>query len=140
MESKVYTGKDTMEFDKQYPLKLEKPLMKKPKYMNEVWVSYGFGKAHKGWVLSLTGGDYGTSMSADIYGDKISIFFPPVRGEDLYKGIQTWWLMDIGIGKTKQECLASYRKHDWFRRPKSHIQNDRFWAHVSKNERDEYGK
>jgi hypothetical protein len=134
--SKIYTGKDYMEFDKQFPLELSKPLKKKPKYMDEVWVSFGWGKAHKGWVLSLTGGDFGTSMKQEMWGDMISIFFPPIKGETFYKGVQTWWLMDIGIGKTKEECLESYCKHDWFKRSKSKIQNDRFWAYVREKQNE----
>lgn len=133
-----YTGRDRMEFNEQHPLELRKPLKKKLKWMDEVWVSFGFGQAHKGWVLSLTGGDFGTSMKQEMYGDKISIFFPPIKGETFYKGVQTWWLMDIGIGKTKKECLDSYCKHDWFRRSKSKIQNDRFWAHIREKEARNY--
>ena len=134
MESKTYTGRDFMEFDKQFQLVLDKPLCKKPKYMNEVWVSFGYGRAYKGWVLALTGGDLGDTLKQEMYGDMIKIFFPPVRGESLYKGEKTWWLTDIGIGKTKEECLNSFGKHDWFRRSKSKIQNDRFWAYNREQE------
>ena len=130
MESKTYTGRDFMEFDKQFPLVLDKPLCKKPKHMDEVWVSFGGGEVRKGWVLSLTGGDLGQSMKYEMYGDMISFFFPPIRGEKFYRGIKTWWLTDIGIGKTEQECLDSYCKHDWFRRSKDNIQNHRFWSWV----------
>ena len=131
--NKPMTRGDFMEFDKQFPLVLDKPLCKKPKYMDEVWVSFGRGHMRKGWVLALTGGDFSATLTQETYGDMISFFFPPIRGEQLYRGIQHRWLMDIGIGKTEQECLDSYRKHDWFKRPKSYIQTHRFWAYVSKN-------
>ncbi len=134
MTNKTYTGKDYMEFNKQFPLKSSKPLKKKPKWMDEVWVSFGRGSAYKGWVISLTGGDFSSSMKQELDGDKISIFFPPVRGESIYKGNKTWWLCDIGIGKTLEECHESYCKHDWFKRPKDHIQNDRFWAYNREQE------
>jgi len=130
MKSKQVTHGDYLKFDKQYPLDLSKPLKKKPKYMNEVWVSFTAGSARKGWVLSLTGGDFSSSMQREMYGDKISIFFPPIRGDKFYRGIKTWWLTDIGIGKTLEECHESYCKHDWFKRSKSDIQHHRFWSHI----------
>ena len=131
MENKQLTHGDYLEFNKEFPLVLDKPLCKKPKYMNEVWVSFTKGEARKGWVLSLTGGDFGSSMQKEMYGDMISFFFPPKRGETFYKGIKTWWLMDIGIGKTEEECHASFCKHNWFRRSKDNIQHHRFWAHIA---------
>ena len=37
MESKTYTGGDFMEFDKRFPLKLSKPLLKKVKWCDKVF-------------------------------------------------------------------------------------------------------
>ena len=130
MSNKIITGADYLDWVKEHPLNLDKPLCKKPRYLDKVWVSFSEGEAHEAWVLSLTGGDFETSMTPEIFGDRIKFFFPPKSGEKFYKGLHTWWLMDIGIGKTKEECHASYCKHDWFKRSKNAINTHRFWAAV----------
>lgn len=130
MKSKVITNGDHVDWIKNNPIVLDKPLCKKPKYLDKVWVGFSEGDAHEAWVLSLTGGDFGTSMKQMEYGDTIRLFFPPKRGESFYRGEKTFWLMDIGIGKTKEECIKSYCKHDWFKRSLDHINHDRFWAAI----------
>jgi len=132
MTTSSYTVGNYLDWIKEHPLNLDKPLCKKPKYMDEVWVSFTQGEARKGWVLALNGGDFENQIDQQQWGDQIKVFFPPVRGEHFYRGVKTWWLMDIGIGKTKAEAHASYCKHTWFKRSKKAINNDRFWAAMSK--------
>jgi len=134
MQSKVITHGDFLEWVKDNPLVLDKPLCKKPKYLDKVWVGFSKGDAHEGWVLSLTGGDYQTDMQQWLEGDTITVFFPPKKGQSFYRGKVTFWLMDIGIGKTKEECIKSWCKHDWFKRSKDKINNDRFWAAIKEKE------
>ena len=121
-------GGDGILFEKQFPTTLKKSLCPKPKYLDKVWVSFGYGRACEGYVLGLNGGDFGTSMKQDLYGDRIKFFFVPTRGEKFYKGEHEWWLMDIGIGKTKQEAIDTCEKYQWFKRSKAQLANDRFWA------------
>ena len=119
---------DYFDWVKDNPVILTKPLCKQPRYMDEVWVTFGHDEAFKGWVLGLTGGDFGTSMKYELWGDMITFFFPPVRGEKFYRGKKLFWLMDIGIGKTKEEALNSFEKHDWFKRSKEDINFHRWLA------------
>lgn len=122
------THGDYLKWIEENPLDLTKPLCKKPKYLDRVWVGFTRGEAHEAWVLALTGGDFGTNLTQQLHGDMIQLFFPPKRGEHFYKGVKEFWLMDIGIGKTKEECIESFGKYNWFKRPKNQINNDRFWA------------
>lgn len=126
--SNVITRGDYLNWLEKHPLRLTKPLCKKPKYLDQVWVGFMRGEAHQAWVLALTGGDFGTNLKQQEHGDMIELFFPPKRGETFYKGVKLFWLMDIGIGKTKEECIQSFGKYDWFKRSKDDINHDRFFA------------
>jgi hypothetical protein len=132
MENNVITRGDYIEWLKANPLHLDKPLCKKPKYLDKVWVGFTRGEAHEAWVLALTGGDFGTNLKQQEYGDMIQVFFPPKHGETFYRGVKEFWLMDIGIGKTKEECIKTFCKYKWFRRSIDNINHDRFWASIKK--------
>ena len=89
---------------------------------------------YEGYVVALNGGDMSNTMNQSIFGDQIELFMLPRRGYKFMQGLKTFWLCDIGIGKTKEEADTSFMKHDWFKRSKSKIQNDRFWAYNREQE------
>lgn len=132
----MQTTRDHIQWEKDNPLHLDKPLAKKWKAYDRVIVKFGNDFYLEGWVTALSGGDFATSIrNPSPFGDKISFFIEPKRGLDFhFTGNKEFWLQDIGIGKTRKEADESYRKHDWFKRSKSKIQNDRFWAWIHEKE------
>jgi len=135
--------RDKRAFDKAYPLSkvLERPLLKKPKWCDKVVLKFSKGSYYEAYVTALNGGDMWNTLDQSMWGDQIELFVLPNRGVPMFmKGVKTFWLEDIGIGKTREEADASYMKHKWFKRSKQKIQNDRFWSDDMNKERnkDEY--
>ena len=123
--------RDTLAFNDAYPVKnvLKKPLLKKPKWCDKVIIKTSTGCYYEAYVTAVNGGDMNNTIDQSMWGDQIQLFMLPNRGVPIYmKGLKTFWLCDIGIGKTKEEADASYMKHDWFKRSKQQLQNDRFWS------------
>ena len=143
---KVQVGviqRDSHAFDKAYPIDyvLERPLLKKPKWCDKVIIKFTKDSYYEAYVTALNGGDMSNVLEQSMWGDSIQLFILPNRGvESFMKGLKTFWLEDIGIGKTKEEADATYLKHRWFKRSKAQIQNDRFWSVDMEKQRnkDEY--
>ena len=135
--------RDTLAFDKKYPIDnvLERPLLKKPKWCDKVVLKHSEGSYYEAYVTALTGGDMASTLKQSMWGDHIELFVVPKRGVKKYmKGVRTFWLEDIGIGKTRAEADATYMEHRWFKRSKKQIQNDRFWSidMAEQRTKDEY--
>ena len=135
--------RDTLAFDKAYPINnvLERPLLKKPKWCDKVVVKFSKHCYYDAYVTALNGGDMACNLDQSMWGDHIELFVVHTRGVKAYmKGIKTFWLEDIGIGKTKEEADATYMKHRWFKRSKKQLQNDRFWSidMAEQRNKDEY--
>lgn len=122
--------RDVLTFNKEYPLNkvLNRPLLKKPKYLQKVVLKWVEDVYYDAYVLGVNGGDMSSSMPQSMWGDQIKLFIVPGRGRNVMAGVHELWLTDIGIGKTKAEADQSFCKHDWFSRYKNQIQNDRFWS------------
>lgn len=122
--------RDVLTFNKEYPLNkvLNRPLLKKPKYLQKVVLKWVEDVYYDAYVLGVNGGDMSSSMPQSMWGDQIKLFIVPGRGRNVMAGVRELWLTDIGIGKTKAEADQSFCKHDWFGRYKNQIQNDRFWS------------
>ena len=136
--------RDKLAFDKAYPASevLERPLLKKPKWCDKVIIKFTTGCYYEAYVTALNGGDMSDELEQSMWGDQIEVFVIPNRGVPKYmKGVKSFWLEDIGIGKTKKEADDTYEKHTWFKRSgKQELQNDRFWSADMNEQRkkDEY--
>lgn len=123
--------RDLRAFNKEYPLSnvLDKPTLKKPKWCDKVILKFSKGRYYEAYVTALNGGDMSSNLDQSMWGDRIELFVIPNRGVPSFmKGIKSFWLQDIGIGKTREEADATYCKHVWFKRSKEEIQLDRFWG------------
>tara|TARA_R110000803_G_scaffold37570_4_gene80957 strand:- start:1851 stop:2291 length:441 start_codon:yes stop_codon:yes gene_type:complete len=123
--------RDPIAFNKEHPINnvLERPLLKKPKWCDKVIIKFTADFYYEAYVTALNGGDMSDKLEQSMWGDQIELFVIPNRGVPSYmKGVKSFWLEDIGIGKTKEEADATYLKHRWFKRSKQQIQNDRFWS------------
>lgn len=122
--------RDTLAFDKAYALSkvLKRPTLKKLKWCDKVVLKFSKDGYYEGYVTALNGGDMGNTIEQSMFGDQVQLFMVPKRGYKFMQGLKTFWLCDIGIGKTRAEADATYMQHDWFKRSKQQIQNDRFWS------------
>ena len=125
--------RDMLAFDKAYPVNevLDKPLLKKPKFCQKVVIKWVENVYYDAYVLAVNGGDMANTIKQSMWGDQIKLFvLPKYKSKrcDTMIGIQYLWLTDIGIGTTKAEADKTFCKHNWFKRGKNRIQNDRFWS------------